>query len=250
MIHIKSGLRGSRASLFLCVGACMIFLAGSPACRRDQTQGRVFVSGLMTPAECQLFLLEQKDYELITLDSVVPDTAGRFGFIIYPAGSGIYAVRFPEGQQVVFIAAPGDTIRIRRNLSGARSVPVAEGNTETGLLQAFYDHAQSNLRKVDSLQAIVDRSQGADDFYACTLRIDSLLGRIWEDQRLFGKAFIRDHAGTLASLLAVQYHFGIKPVLSLQNDRQDYLRVDSGLMANYPGNRHTLLFHRWLQEIP
>ncbi|MFH1161287.1 MAG: hypothetical protein V1733_10125, partial [bacterium] len=174
---------------------------------------------------------------------------GAFTFAFLPAEASIYAIRFLPGQQVVFIAAPGDTIRVSGDLSDFPASFLVEGNIETDLLQSFYSYSESNLRKVDSLQRLIDLNQGSADFYALTVRVDSLLNLIWEAQRQYEKAFLREHAGTLASLLVVNYHFGMKPLLSPEADRSDYRRVDSGLRAAYPNNRHTLLFHRWLQEV-
>ena len=50
-------------------------------------------------------------------------------------------------------------------------------------------------------------------------------------------------------MLVVNFHFGARPVLSLDEDYADYCVVDSGLRADYPDNKHTRFFHRWLKEV-
>ncbi|MBL7137884.1 MAG: DUF4369 domain-containing protein [Bacteroidales bacterium] len=205
--------------------------------------------GQIEGASGKFFLLEQKTFELQNIDSVKPDGNGTFQCTVAADETSIYALRVAPGDQVVFIASPGDTIRITGSLDCYPSIFQVEGNDESALLQTFYAYTAGHLRKVDSLQLIIDKHQGEPDFFELTVMVDSLFNQIWEAQRQYEKAFIKEHAGAFSTLLVVNYHFGVRPVLSTKTDAADYRRVDSGLMATFPGNRHTLFFHQWLREV-
>ena len=219
------------------------------SCNQTDIKQEIHVLGQVSQTGDMVFLFEQRTSELEKIDSVNVGSDGTFRFIIRPIEPGIYALRFDPGQQVVFIASPGDTIDIIADQNNVtRSIKI-EGNEESILLQTFYSYSNKNHRKVDSLQSIVEQHKNDPGFYQLTSQLDSIFATIWEEQRAYEKTFIRDYPGTLAALLVVNYHFGVRPVLSPDTDYSDFKKVDSGLMANYPQNKHTQLFHHWLKEI-
>jgi len=209
----------------------------------------VIITGQIEGAPVLIYLLEQTILELQKIDSALPDEKGVFQWSPNVNETGIFSLRVIPGEQVIFIASPGDSILITGNMNQDPPVFQVSGNRESSLLQSFYAYSAGNLREVDSLQRIIELNQGEDDFYELTVRIDSLFNQIWERQRSYEKEYIRENAGDFSTLLVVNYHFGMRPVLSPKTDAGDYRRVDSGLMANYPGNRHTRFFHQWLKEV-
>lgn len=218
------------------------------ACQSSREK-RIFITGQVEGASGMVYLQEQKTSELVKIDSLVADASGAFSWDIPSTQESIYSVRISPEEQIVFIAGPDDSILVTGSLLQYPSRFVVSGNVESELLQSFYDYSAGNIREVDSLQALIDMHQGEDDFYELTVRVDSLFNQIWERQRIYEKEFIRLHAGDFSTLLVVNYHFGVRPVLSVKTDMEDYRRVDSGLLATYPENRHTLFFHQWLKEI-
>ncbi|MBN1197994.1 MAG: DUF4369 domain-containing protein [Bacteroidales bacterium] len=226
------------AGLFLIVSSCS----------RDQ-ENRILVHGRIEGMSETIYLLEQKVTDLVKIDSVVTDENGVFSLSVHSDEFSIYALRITTDQQVVFIAGPGDSILITSKLSFGPSRIQVSGNDESELLHTFYTYSANNLHEVDSIQTIIEKNQGAENFYELTVQADSLFNQIWERQKMYEIEFIREHAGMFSSLLVVNYHFGVKPVLSPKLDAEQYRKVDSGLMANFPGNRHTLFFHQWLREV-
>ncbi len=218
------------------------------SCNPSNKGQELHVLGKVQHAET-VFLLEQHPAELIPVDSATFSDEQAFYFILQPTETGIYTLRFSEEKQVVFIASPGDTITVIGDLNHFPASIQVMGNEETILLQAFYSYSNENHLKIDSLQSIVEEHQNDPDFYSLTLQLDSAFAKIWEEQRAYEKDFIREHPGTLATLLVVNYHFGVRPILSPDIDSVDYNMVDSGLIATYPDNKHTQFFHRWLKEV-
>ncbi|NQV02541.1 MAG: DUF4369 domain-containing protein [Bacteroidia bacterium] len=231
-------------SFTIVIVAMMVFLSCNSSTKRKE----IHVLGKVQQAETVL-LLEQQTVELLPVDSARVKDEEAFYFILHSHETGIYALRFNPGKQVVFIASPGDTITITGELDHFPGSIQVMGNEESILLQTFYSYSNENHRKIDALQSIVEQHQNDPDFYQLTLHLDSAFTEIWEEQRTYEKAFIRDHPGTLTALMVVNYHFGVRPVLSPDIDLADYILVDSGLIATYPDNKHTQFFHRWLEEV-
>lgn len=211
-------------------------------------ENRILIHGRIEGISETLCLLEQKTFDLVKIDSATPDNNGVFILSINATETSIYALRVTPEQQVIFIAGPGDSILITGNLNSYPSLIQISGNEETELLHSFYAYSAENLREVDSIQTIIEKNQGTADFYELTVRADSLFNQIWERQKRYEIEFIREHAGKFSTLLVVNYHFGVKPVLSPKLNQEQYRKVDSGLMARFPGNRHALFFHQWLKE--
>lgn len=246
---IKGGpVQDIRFGLWICaiLGLCILPVAES--CSHIRT-GRIVLLGSTSGNTGPFYLMEQNTFDLMLIDSVTPDADGRFRIDITAEQTSIYALRETNGDQAVFIASPGDTVRISGNQGLSQPALRVSGTWESELLQAFSDFSAGNLRKVDSLQILIDMSQGEDGFYELTVKADSMFIRIWEAQRQYEMNFIKNYPGTFASLLVVNYHFGVKPVLSPDADWYYYHVVDSGLMAAYGENRHTQFFHRWLKEV-
>ncbi len=224
----------------------VLFIASS--CNHHK-QDRIYIAGEIEGVSGMIFLQEQKTFELLKIDSMVPDVKGKFFWHPKTDETSIYSVWVTPDDKIVFIAKPGDSILISGTLNQYPSLFQVSGNKESDLINSFYTYSAGNIREVDSLQVLVGMNQGEDDFYELTVKVDSLFNQIWERQRSYEKNFIREHAGNFSTLLIVNYHFGVRPVLSPKADAEDYRRVDSGLMANYPDNRHTLFFHQWLKEV-
>jgi hypothetical protein len=70
---------------------------------------------------------------------------------------------------------------------------------------------------------------------------DSLFFRISGDQKKLEKDFIDRNPQSLASLIVLNYSFGQKPVLTMEEDLSYYRKL-TGLYRIYPKNKH-VLFH-------
>ncbi len=233
-------------SLFRYFAISLLFIASG--CSPSQ-ENRIIITGQIEGVLGMIYLQEQKTSGLVKIDSAIPDEKGMFHWSVLAGETSIYSLLSEPDERLVFIAKAGDSIRITGNMNQYPSLLQVAGNSESTLIQSFYAYSARNIREVDSLQLIIDIHQGDPGFYELTVMADSLFNQIWERQREYEKNFIREHAGTFSSLLVVNYHFGVRPVLSLKTDAEEYLRVDSGLMAAYPGNRHTLFFHQWIKQV-
>jgi hypothetical protein len=222
-----------------------VFLSG---CHRSE-QPTTVVLTLYNTQPHEVILLEQDPYLVNRVDSMMVEPGIPVEFHLNIRETGIYAIRVGSAEKIVFIANPGDKLGISADMTNFEQSIEVTGSTQTKRLQDFYRYAAHNKAKVDSLQKIVEESQYDPDFFHITLQLDSCFNRIWEDQRAYEIGFINQNPGSLASLLVLHYHFGVKPVLSAVEDSSIYKMVDSALMQSMPENKHTLFFHQLNKEV-
>ena len=194
-------------------------------------------------------LLEQDPFSVIRRDSASVSEGEPVTFRLKIDEPGIFALQVGVRQNIVCIIQPGENIHVEADIHNFPGSIRVEGSPETQWLQNFYAYSEKNKKRVDSLQTIMEESQFDPDFFATTLRLDSLFSTIWENQRAYEKKVIHEKPASLASLLILHYNFGAKVVLSVHDDSTEYLLVDRALKARYPNNKHTLFFQQWLQEV-
>lgn len=226
----------------------ILLLLGYPGCRLAKPETTLILE-LRNPAITRIVLLEQDPYRSIRIDSASVVHGKPVLFHPPISEAGIFALEVGLNEKIVCIIQPGETIRIEADMKDFPHSIRIEGSPDSQWLQEFYTYADNNRQRVDSLQRLVEESQYDPDFFRITLQLDSLFTGIWEDQRTFEKERIRENPGSLASLLILHYHFGAQPVLSVHSDPGEYRLVDSALLARYPGNKHTISFHQWLEEV-
>jgi hypothetical protein len=115
-------------------------------------------------------------------------------------------------------------------------------------LKEFYDHTARNKEKGDSLLAILHTHQYSSDYYQLTISYDTLFQTIWHGQQNYEKNFIDKNIHSLSSLLVLNYAFGPRPVLSVEDDFRYYLKVDSCMMKSFPLNKHVIYHHKRITE--
>jgi len=218
-------------------------------CRNGESMKSCTISGSLKGITGHLYLYEQGTTGIHIIDSVIPDREGTFTLRFEPSETGFFFLKTISDNPLVFICSPGEQFLVRGNAVWFPDSVVIEGNRETELLRDFYQYSRINQKHIDSLQALLDQHKEDSSFYILTVSLEPVFQDIWNSQRRYEQQFIREHAGTLASLLVVNYHFGVRPVLSPKSDYSDYKLVDSGLQVTYPENRHTLFFRQWLHGI-
>lgn len=223
--------------------SCFILLS----CNRFG-DGKATISGQLTgAADEKLLLLRLGPGDLERIDSTHADSKGAFSFTLTPNETDFYLVQDAAGKVLAIILGKNDHITVKGEFTDFPYYTKVEGSKENLLLQQFFEFTRRNEQKVDSLELILSDAQEEPNYYQITQQLDTAFKAIWEQQRAFEKQFIDQHAGSLASLIVLNYAFGMNPVLSPLDDSLYYLKVDSALMPLYPNNRHVQHHH---QRIP
>jgi hypothetical protein len=218
------------------------------ACQHHSGTKAVINGKLSDASGVSLTLQEMDIRDIHSLDSVVPGLDGTFNFNPVVKEPGFWLVKAPSGKILVLLLQAGDVVE----LSGsARDFPdnvVLKGPQEAMLLDDFFRRTHVNERQVDSLEMLLVERQDSSDYYQLTQKLDTSFRQIWERQRNFEMVFIDNHLASLASLVVLNYAFGMSPVLSPEEDFAYYQKLDSSLSKNFPGNKHVRFHHQRVES--
>jgi hypothetical protein len=211
--------------------------------------GQVIVSGSLADADRFKLVLQEMDTKAIrSIDSVILDHGGKFDFIFNVSEPGFWLLRSPEGKVMVLLLNAGDRVELSGSAGDFPDNVILKGPEEALLLNEFFRFTRSNEHKVDSLEMLLVERQDSSDYYQLTQQLDTSFRQIWESQRNYEMAFIDNHPGSLASLIVLNYAFGMSPVLSPDEDSAYYVTLDSTLSRQFPGNKHVKFHHRRIKE--
>jgi hypothetical protein len=224
----------------------IVLLAG---CHRPNANV-TFIDGTLKDAAGTKLILQEMDIrEMNPVDSVIPGENGLFNFKIALKESGFWVIKAQDGKILVLLLNKGDRV----SLSGsARDFPdnvIVKGAVEAMLLADFFRHTRKNEKLVDSLEMLLVDQQDSSNYYQLSQKLDTSFKQIWDAQRKYEKEFIASHPGSLASIVVLNYAFGMSPVLSPEEDLQDYRRVDSAMWKQFPENKHVKFHHQRMAEI-
>ena len=136
----------------------------------------------------------------------------------------------------------GEDIRVHGNLMDPDGNLIFSGSVESQLLQDFFMETMKNKIRIDSVKKILSRKEDSDEFLRYSAQADSAFYKISGNQKQLEKDFIDKNPLSLASLIVLNYAFGPKPVLTMEEDFPYYQKL-TYLIGKYPKNKH-VLFHR------
>jgi hypothetical protein len=176
------------------------------------------------------------------LDSITLDETGLFRFRFNPSGTGFYIVKSSSGEYILLLMEKNEVVNIFTDLKKQPFTYRVDGSPGSALLKEFYDHTLINLITADSLRSVLMENRESPNFYELSLSFDSLFQKLIDHQKTIEKTFIQQNPNSLASLIVLNYKFGMTPVLNAEEDFQVFLELDSTLSIRYPGNKH-VAFH-------
>jgi hypothetical protein len=226
----------------------MLLIVAVTSCHPRDPEFAVIKGELSNGARVKLVLSELGTKDLRPVDSAMTDDAGRFSFTIKPAEAGFYMLRDSTGKVMVMQLGKGDTLILSGDFSDFPDRILLHGSEDAEALHAFFTITHVHEKQVDSLELLLAERQDSSGYYALTQSLDTVFSGIWNRQRDLETRFILAHPGSLASLIVLNYSFGMNPVLSPAEDTALYQLLDSTLMQAYPENSHVLFHHRRILE--
>lgn len=216
------------------------------ACQRISTPSGsgIIISGELKGTGIMIRLSELDVKTEVPIDSALIGKDGKFRFEIKPDGSSFYLLKLPDNQKLILVADSGDNIRIEGDAGSMINTARIEGSPASAWLLDFEQFTSLNEAKSDSLAQIFMDSRSDSGFASTRLHIDSAYQEIISRQKLYMQKFIDQHPASLSSLIVLNSRFGPNFILTEENDASYFIKVDSGLMATYPGNKHALDHHR------
>lgn len=215
------------------------------ACNQPKKPDGLTINGHFSNASGKkIYLAELQPDGITNLDSITLDTKGTFQFARKPAEPGFYLVKTQSGENILLLLNPTETVTLQADFAKNPFDYEVSGSQGSTLLKDFYTQTFTRLSKADSLANILRKMQGSPEFYQMSVQFDPLFLRIIHDQKSFEKSFIEQHDTSLASIIVLNYKFGVLPILSIEEDLGVYLRLDSTLLKKYPQNKHVLALHQ------
>ncbi|MEI7662402.1 MAG: DUF4369 domain-containing protein [Bacteroidota bacterium] len=228
-------------------GALLTLLFLFSSCNRPAGNQARITGNLTDQAGIKLVLQEMDTREIHLVDSVTPEH-GRFSFNPPVKEPGFWLLRAPSGKILVLMLAPGDNVDLAGSTTDFPDNILLKGPPETMMLHDFYRSTRVNERRVDSLEMLLIDRQDSSGYFELTQKIDLFFRQIWERQRTLETAFINAHPQSIASLIVLNYAFGMSPVLSPEEDLPYYQKLDSSLFMKSPSNKHVRYHHERVQE--
>jgi hypothetical protein len=215
-----------------------LFIFFGLSCTRNQS-GFTINGHLSNSKGEKIILCEMGVKEITPLDSTNIDPAGKFQFSCKTSQPGFYLLIFPDGSRITLVIKNGENLI----LDGNRKDPIADyiisGSQDSQLLQDFFHATMKNKIRIDSIKNILKSHEGSDDLLIISMIADSSFSVINTDQKKLEKAFIDKHPTSLASLIVLNFSFGPKPVLLMDEDFPYYEKL-TGLARVYPTNKHVI----------
>ena len=216
------------------------------ACNQlDRFSSRVIkISGELQGAENAVILLSELDVKTVSpIDSMRIGKDGKFSFKFKAEGSSFYMLKLSPVQKLILVADSGDIIHITGNAANLAGTARIEGSPSSALLLGFDRFTSLNQAQADSLSRLFMSSRSDPGFAGIREHLDSTYAGIVSRQKLYMEKFIEKYPASLASLLLLNHRFGPNFIFTEKNDARYFIKVDSGLMTKYQGNKHAIDHH-------
>jgi hypothetical protein len=219
------------------------------SCTESKKKGGIVINGKFQNAQGVKVIFRELDVDSIhELDSITLDENGFFRFRFNPSDAGFYILKSSSGEYILLLLEKEEEANVFADLKKQPFDYQVEGSPGSLLLKEFYDRTFINLSKADSLRSILMKNRESPSFYQLSLSFDSLFQKLIDDQKILEKTFIQQNPNSLASLIVLNYNFGMNPVLTAQEDFALFLKLDSALSIKYPANKHMTFHHQRIIE--
>jgi hypothetical protein len=216
----------------------LLFLFFGFSCTRDQTG--FTINGHFTDSKGEkVRLCELGVNEVTPLDSVNISADDHFSFSHKADQPGFYLLVFPDGRRITLVMKTGEHLELEGKLKEPTAKFTVSGSEDSQLLQNFFLATLKNRERVDSLKNVLKSHEGEEDLLKISMSADSVFNIINSDQKKLEKDFIDKYPTSLASLIVLNYSFGPRPVLTMEEDFPYYRKL-TGLSPIYPTNKHVV----------
>ena len=209
------------------------------------------ISGTLDNAAGDTLILELvKTRSLETIDSVVVDPSGQFEMKGELENADYFLLKKDPKNLITLILEPGQKLIITGDLDDFAKNYDVTGSAGSKLVKEFNTKLDETLNKITVLNKIYSKNLGSPNLEEIVkdLRLRSEL--ILEEQKAFSTEFIRNNAGSLASLLVLYQQ--ISPQYNVFDPMEDYeyfFMVDSAIYDKYSQSGAASTLHAHVTDL-
>lgn len=177
------------------------------------------------------------------IDSAIISDDGSFAFQRKLAGPDIFVMYLDKSNFTYLLLEPGEDIQVEAHAESLDKSLSCEGSPGTAYLIEVKQRNRDLSEMLDSLKLVlkgVEPEAYQSALQEAQQQADEAVVRFAQ----YLKKSIDDQPASLASIAALHQRVGNKKILSFEENRDLFHRVDSTLFALYPNNYHVREFHK------
>lgn len=163
-------------------------------------------------------------------------------FFMITTGDGLRVPFYSKGSEQILIEVEAFTQAIDRPYT-------IKGNKESMRLQKVNATFLAATRAVDSLSAMREFYRDSANFQEIIKRTQSDFEAILDQGSADYLSMLDEDPGNLANLFIFQLNLYNNPFVRAEQHMDYFNRVDSALVADYPGNKHATTFHNQIEKV-
>lgn len=227
---------------FLVITVLAIFFAGCSN-KNQPGEDEFFINmDLKNFKNEKVYLSELTPKEIKPLDSSVIDKEGKVLFKQSIHSPGLYIIKVGEDKEnrnvITILAEGGENIRVEGDVQDFYETYEVEGSEGSEKIVLLESQKNALYDRVDSLRAIFQQKKGEPGFLQTKKKLDSIYYSIIDKRKAFLKDFIKDHANSMVSILALYDKFGRQQVFQVKEELALYKKVSDSLISKYPESKH------------
>jgi len=203
------------------------------------------ISGTLENAAGDTLILELvKTRRLESIDSVVVDASGQFELKGELENADYFLLRKNLNDLITLILEPGQQLTINGNLDDFANNYDVIGSAGSKLIKEFNTKLDETLNKITMLNKIYNDSLGSPNMAEIVKDLQERSEKILEEQKDFSIEFVKNHVGSLASILVLYQQ--ISPQYNVFDPMKDYkyfFMVDSAIFDKYNQSDAALSLH-------
>lgn len=200
----------------------------------------------MSSQKVALEVLSTSKTKTTQIDTVEVDENGFAKFYYKAVKTSFYSIFLPEEKDgnggVMFMAEPGDTIKISGDAQSLYATSKIGGTPETEKLDSLITFLKSSKFYTDSLNNVFEKAKSRQLHHALMDEFQSLytIAKMKEESVVLD--YINTNFGQFSNLVALSS-------LDKNRHKNTYQKVDSALIIKYNGNEDVMNFHKRIEEL-
>ncbi|MCU0370585.1 MAG: AhpC/TSA family protein [Bacteroidales bacterium] len=219
------------------IAMCIVSVSG---CSSDRSRGiKTQIKGSFPSFKGKQVTLSEFDVNYaIPIDTVNISEDGSFRFRFYRSGPGFFLLKIDNKNYITLVLDREKHIEISTDLPSLRKNYTVKGSVDSELYRDFEMFLEVNRRKVDSLSRNYNDYQRTRTFRTIKMELDKSYQEIFNHQLEYTRSFLKNHCGSLSSLLVINRRFGERKIITEETDFSYFTLIDSCLSLTYPDNKY------------